>query len=62
MKELHPSIEVLGVYKDYHTPVRCKCLIDGHEWEGKPSKMISSKHGCPKCGKSLPLNSEMFRQ
>ena len=62
MKELHPSIEVLGIYKDYHSPIKCKCLIDGYEWKGKPSKMISAKHGCPKCGKSLPLNNEIFKQ
>ena len=60
MKELHPSIEVLGVYKDSCSPIKCKCLIDGYEWETTPNKLVNAKHGCPKCGKSLPLTPEIF--
>lgn len=60
MKEKHPDIQILTKYVNNHTKVKCKCLIDGYEWETTPNKLVNAKHGCPKCGKSLPLTPEIF--
>lgn len=60
MKEIHPNIQVFTQYVNNHTKVKCKCLIDGYEWKTTPSKLINARHGCPKCGKSLPLTPEIF--
>lgn len=43
------DIEVLGHYKNSKTKLKCKCRIDGHEWESTPNKLLSG-YGCPKCG------------
>ena len=60
MFEIHPDIEVLGTYVNNKVPVRCRCLKDGYEWDGIPAKMICSGHGCPVCGGSMKLTTEIF--
>lgn len=60
MKKIHPDIKVLTGYKNSQTKVNCKCLIDEYEWATTPNKLLHAKHGCPKCGKSLPLTNKEF--
>lgn len=51
IKELHevnPDIKILGTYINGSTKILCKCNIDGHEWEAKPTTLLQG-HGCPKC-------------
>ena len=55
---LHPNIEVLGVYKNNHTPIKCKCKIDDYIWNPKPMKLLT--RGCPKCGGTLKLTHNEF--
>lgn len=59
---INPNIEVLERYVNYHTKILCRCLIDNYEWRVEPAKLISSKHGCPKCGRSLKLTQEEFEK
>ena len=33
------DIEILGTYVNYETPIKCKCNIDGYEWE-PPAKSL----------------------
>lgn len=48
IKEINPYIEVIGEYINNHTKIKCRCLIDGHEWEAKPDNLLMGK-GCPMC-------------
>ena len=49
MKKINNNIEILGEYKGSHTKIKCKCKIDGHEWEATPNSLLKGQ-GCPKCG------------
>ena len=51
MKEINSDIEILGEYKTSYTKIKCRCKLDGYEWEAKPSNLLSSR-GCPKCNES----------
>ena len=51
MKEINDNIEVLGEYVNNKTKIKCKCKIDGYEWEVKPNNLLKN-HGCPKCNAS----------
>lgn len=46
----NPNIEILSVYINAKTKVKCKCKIDGYEWEAVPNNLLNNK-GCPKCSK-----------
>ena len=48
MKEINNDIEILGKYVNSYTKIKCKCKIDGYEWEVRPSN-LSKGTGCPKC-------------
>lgn len=51
IKELHkisPDIEILGTYINTYTKIKCRCKIDGYEWEALPQNLLSGS-GCPKC-------------
>ena len=51
MKEINNDIEILGEYINNYTKIKCKCKIDGYEWEVKPNNLLSGQ-GCPKCNES----------
>lgn len=56
--QLHPTIEVIGVYFGAETPILHRCLIDGYEWMPRPGNVLSGK-GCPICAGNIRLtNSE----
>jgi hypothetical protein len=48
MKEVNPNISFLNEYKNNSTRIRCKCLIDGFEWDSVPHILLDG-HGCPEC-------------
>ena len=54
LKEINPNVEVLDdKYIDNFTKLKCKCLIDGHEWEVTWDN-LSHNRGCPVCsGRAL---------
>lgn len=48
MNEINSNILILGKYIGARDKVRCKCLIDGNEWEAMPTNLLKGK-GCPEC-------------
>ena len=48
MKEINPDIEILGEYVNNHTKIKCRCLIDGYEWDATPDHLLRDR-GCPRC-------------
>lgn len=45
------DIELLGDYMGALNKIKCKCKIDGYEWEAAPSNLLRGT-GCPKCNTS----------
>ena len=58
LKEKNPSIEVIGQYDGASVKILHKCLVCGHEWEVKPTHVLSG-HGCPNC---YSLNRNMTEE
>lgn len=53
MKEIHPTIEVLGEYVNTTVKVELKCKVCNHTWSAAPANSITgSKTGCPACKES----------
>ena len=48
MKEKHPEIQIMSEYVSCGQYVKCKCLIDGYEWETSPNSLRTGS-GCPEC-------------
>lgn len=48
LEQINPNIILLNKYIDMKHKVKCKCLIDGNEWESLPQNLLNG-HGCPKC-------------
>lgn len=48
MSELNSNIEILSEYKKSNIHVKCKCKIDGFEWDSLPGNLLSGK-GCKMC-------------
>ena len=44
----HPNIEILGTYVDSRTHIKCRCKIDGYEWETKAQNLIKGNN-CKMC-------------
>ena len=59
MKEINDNIEILGEYKGNKTKIKCKCKIDGYEWEMTPNNLLSGT-GCPKCYGNIKKTTEEF--
>ena len=53
------NIEILGEYVNSRTKIKCKCKIDGYEWEATPNSLLSGR-GCPKCSGKVRKNTEYF--
>ena len=51
LREINNDIEVLGEYVSSNTKIKCKCKLDGYEWEATPNSLLSGS-GCPKCNAS----------
>lgn len=49
MEELHKDIEVLSEFTDMKSKLKCRCKIDGHEWETTADGLINGKSGCILC-------------
>ena len=46
--EVNPDIEVLENYQGAKIKIKCRCKIDGYEWEPLPNNLLNEQ-GCPKC-------------
>lgn len=51
MNGVNNKILIIGKYKNNETKIKCKCLIDNHEWDALPSNLLRGS-GCPVCSKS----------
>lgn len=49
MKSINKNIQILSKYSKSNEYIKCKCKIDGYEWEAVASGLLSG-NGCPKCG------------
>ena len=61
LKEINSDIIVLGEYKGSNKKIKCKCKLDGYEWEARPHDLLNN-HGCPKCSGKEKSNTERFKQ
>ena len=51
LKEKHSGkIICLGEYVNNSTKILHKCLEHNYEYYSTPNCVLTSKHGCPKCG------------
>jgi len=51
LKHVNSNIILLSKYINMKHKVKCKCLIDGNEWESLPQNLLRG-HGCPMCSAS----------
>ena len=49
LEEINPNIEILGKYVNNRTKIKCRCKLDGYEWETIPDTLLRDS-GCPICG------------
>ena len=55
------NIEILGKYEKSNIKIKCKCKVDGYEWETTPNVLLRG-YGCPKCAGVKRKNTEQFIQ
>ena len=55
LKEINPSLKVIGKYVNTHTKIKCLCTNCNHDFESYPSNLLNRTSGCPRCNMS---NSE----
>lgn len=48
MRNINSNILIQSKYLGSHSYIRCKCLIDGFEWDALATNLLCGK-GCPKC-------------
>lgn len=60
MKSVNPNIKILGKYIDSKTKIKCKCKIDGFEWEQRPNDLINGI-GCFKCNNHMTITDKQFK-
>lgn len=49
MRVIDPNIEIIGEYNGAHEPIKCRCIIDGKEWESYACNLLNKSAGCPEC-------------
>ena len=55
------NIEILEQYKGNAIKIKCRCKIDGYEWETTPNILLQGS-GCPKCGGKVIRTYKEFVQ
>ena len=48
MKVVNPNIMIMGEYINARTNIKCKCLLDGCEWNAMPTNLLKGSK-CPVC-------------
>lgn len=48
LKDVNSNIEIIGVYKSNKSKIKCRCKIDGYEWDAVPVHLLRGT-GCPVC-------------
>ena len=52
VQHINANIKIIGKYVNATTKLKCKCLIDGYEWDVLSSNLFNGQ-GCPMCGLAL---------
>lgn len=50
LKEAKPNIKLLSKFVSSNKKVKCKCMIDGFEWEVRAGNVLRDR-GCPECAR-----------
>lgn len=60
---MNPHVKFLSTYNGNDNKIKCKCLLDGCEWETRPNSLMHG-HGCPECAnrKQNRRTEEQFLQ
>ena len=59
LRQVNDKIEVLGDYKNGHSPVLVRCRKCGYEWSPSGSSLLRGS-GCAKCAGTLTKDTETF--
>ena len=59
ISKINDNIEILSEYINTDSYVKCRCKIDGYEWETR-AKQLLDNHGCPLCGGIVPKAHSKF--
>ena len=59
IKDKIENIEILSEYKGGKIKIKCRCKIDGYEWETLPRNIIKG-HGCPMCSGNARYGFDYF--
>lgn len=46
--KINPNIKIIGKYQGLNHKIKCKCLLDGYEWDVSSGNLLSH-YGCPVC-------------
>lgn len=46
---VNPNIEIIGEFEKSHSPILCKCKIDGNVWKSSPSNLLNGNSKCHVC-------------
>lgn len=49
LAEIQPNIEIIGNYTGSHNLIKCRCKVDGYQWESYPANLLNRSAGCAKC-------------
>ena len=52
MSIANPDITIIGQYTGTHRLIKCRCNIDGHEWESYAANLLNGSAKCPICNMS----------
>ena len=61
MSRDHPTLTVLGKYRNNRTKIELRCNVCGKEFSAVPASLYC-KHGCPRCGGTGKRTHEEFVQ
>ena len=59
VKQVLPTVNIKGEYKNSSTPVECECMVCGFLWDALPESLITG-HGCRRCSRSGTSFMEQF--
>lgn len=57
LSEVNSMVIPLDTYVDSKTSIKCKCKVDGYEWNTTPARLISGQ-GCPLCSRQVGISVE----
>lgn len=62
MELVDSNIEIIGEYSGSHKLIKCRCKIDGKEWESYACNLLNKSAGCPECASKRAREIESLSQ